>query len=190
MKSVCDIATNNINPTHRFVSKMYVPLSKSTISISNCVVTNCTAGDFKGFIYHPSSNVLLFVYRLVDKWDFTGVTCRSEQTGCSALFPQGPTNYMLSQEVSSLRTGFVIWFMAPIPPTRSPVQDPVTNISSAMWSSQHLCATHYLIFSLRYDIKHTNSERQKWEQQPVLLTAQYPPVCVRRSEPAVLLCSH
>lgn len=137
-----------------------------------------------------------FKYWLAEQWDFTystglRVTVHKLAVVLVFLKDQPPT---LSQEVSSLRTGLVIWFLASTPAMRTPLQDPVTGISSAVWASQLLYNTR-LFISLGYEIKaykqwkgavKGSSER---EPQPVLLTAQCATVSPFRPEPAVLLHS-
>lgn len=73
MKSGREIATNNRDETHRFISKMYVPLSKSSRSIANHIVTNGTAGNFKGFISHPSSKCSFVCPHLDTSWQTGGI---------------------------------------------------------------------------------------------------------------------
>lgn len=139
---------------------MYVWLNKSTITISDCIDTKCTACDFKGFVFHPSSKCSFLCLFLGTDWQISGilhtVRCYLSQLAnrleCSfssrshRLHTQ-PRGFFLQNRVSDLVHG------SPIPSIRTPLQDPVTNILPAVWPIQHLCATHDLFFSLRYKIK-------------------------------------
>lgn len=95
-----------------------------------------------------------FKYWLAEQWDFTystglRVTVHRFAVVLVFLKDQPPTH---SQEVSCLRTGLVIWFLASTPAMRTPLQDPVTGISSAVWASQ-LLYNIWLFISLGYEIK-------------------------------------
>lgn len=194
IKFGCDITNNNINSAHRFVSQMYVWLNKSTITISDCIDTKCTACDFKGLIFHPSSKCSFLCLFLGTDWQISGilhtVRCYLSQLAnrleCSfssrshRLHTQ-PRGFFLQNRVSDLVHG------PPIASIRTPLQDPVTNILPAVWPIQHLCATHYLFFHWDTKWKHSNSERQKWEQQPVLLIAQHPHLCMQISACSVFV---
>lgn len=170
MKCGRDIATNRINQTHRFISKMYVPLSKSSRSIANHIVTNCTAGNFKGFISHPSFKYSFVCLHINIAWKTGGfytqhrVTSHSLQTGCSAPSPQGPTNCTQPRHFfPQNRTCDLV--PASTPAMRTPLQGPVTGIILRSVSNSALC-TIWLFISLGYERK-----AHKQEQQPVLLTA-------------------
>lgn len=95
-----------------------------------------------------------FKYCLAELWDFT------HSTGLLLTVHKLPVVFLfledqpaaLRQGVSSLRTGFVIWFLASTAAMRTPLQDPVTGTSAALWASQILCNT-WLFISLGYEIK-------------------------------------
>lgn len=75
-----------------------------------------------------------FKYSLADQWDFThstGLRLTVHQLAVVLLFLEDQPA-ALSQDVSSLRTGFVSWFLASIAAMGTPSQDPVIGSSSAV----------------------------------------------------------